>query len=127
MYSPLWRHVRHDAADWRSVGDALGPYIDRVAGSPWMGAEYCRRMYAGDGALFRGYWHMHVDEEAQAVAQMLGVFWQRRDLSHLHRHWTREGVAEPQYLSRANRGFSKSARLFKRRKAMRFPGHEPLG
>ncbi len=35
-----------------------GAYIDRVCGSPWMGREFCRRMYQGQGPLFSGYYHM---------------------------------------------------------------------
>ena len=28
--------------------------IDRIAGSPWMGREFCRRMYHGSGPMYNG-------------------------------------------------------------------------
>jgi len=101
-------------------------YIDRVAGSAWCGAEFCRRMYGGAGPLCADYWHTHVDEELQEIAQRLGVFWQRRDLTQHHNHWGRTTGRMPEYLRRANAEFSTAALLFGRRKALGFPRHEPI-
>lgn len=70
-------------------GDRQGAYIDRVAGSPWIGREFARRAYRGNGPYWPEYTHMGVDEELQAVAAKLGVFWQRPDLTHYHDHWGR--------------------------------------
>src|SRR5216683_3069212 len=64
-------------------GDSKSAYIDRVAGSPWLGREFCQRVNGGNGPLWHEYFHMGVDEELQAVAERLGVFWSRRDLTHL--------------------------------------------
>lgn len=108
--------------------------IDRICGSPWMGREFCERMYGGEGPLYYGYTHMHVDEELQAVAVKLGVLWQRPDLIHLHRHWMRETWPKvqraecPEFLKEANsmRHWNESKALFQSRKAAGFPGHEPL-
>lgn len=106
-----------------------GAYIDRVAGSPWLGVEWCRRMYGGDGPLWSGYWHMYVDEELQEVATRLGVFWQRPDLIHLHRHWARDSRGGPErmpvYIRRANAEFSEAKRIFAQRKQAGFPGCGP--
>ena len=63
--------------------------IDCICGSAWYGREYCRRMYQGQGPLWPEFKHMFVDEHAQCVAQKLGVLWQRRDLTQIHRHWGR--------------------------------------
>lgn len=63
--------------------------IDHIAGSPWMGREFCRRMYHGAGPLYNGFYHNFADEHLQRVAEKLGVFWQRRDLKQEHRHWAR--------------------------------------
>jgi hypothetical protein len=63
--------------------------IDRIAGSPWMGREFCRRMYHGGGPLYNGFYHNFADEHLQRVAQKLGVFQQRRDIIQEHRHWAR--------------------------------------
>lgn len=65
--------------------------IERIAGSPWMGREFCRRMYQGSGPLWPEFFHCFEDEHLQAVAQKLGVFWQRPDLTHYHHHFQRRG------------------------------------
>jgi len=100
-------------------------YIDRVAGSAWCGAEWCRRMYGGAGPLWPGWFHMSVDEELQEVATHLGVFWQRPDLTQMHHHWGRTTGRMPDYLKRANQEFYAAGRLFQQRKAAGFPGHQP--
>lgn len=111
--------------------------IDRICGSPWMGREFCRRMYGGNGPLYQEYVHMFVDEELQEVAIKLGVLWQRRDLIHLHHHFMRESVAAtsgavqkptPIHLVKANspEHWNQYKALFQSRKAWGFPGHEPL-
>jgi hypothetical protein len=115
----------------RHMGERGSAYIDRVCGSPWMGREFCRRMYQGNGPLFEGYFHMGEDEELQAVAQKLGVLWQRPDLIHFHRHWARKNKSRddmPKFLERANSAeeWQKYKQIFAERKALGFPGHEPL-
>jgi hypothetical protein len=117
--------------------------IDRIAGSPWMGREFCRRMYHGAGPMYNGYYHNFADEELQNVAQKLGVFWQRRDLIQEHRHWAtarprsegHTGISGdvrnmPEWARKINdprlSDWYKSKALFAARKAAGFPGHEPL-
>jgi len=101
-------------------------YIDRVCGSPWIGREFCRRVYGGNGPWWHEYRHMFVDEELQNVAQKLGVLWQRPDLTHMHLHWGREGdpLNRPAFLEEVNsaRHWEFSKALFQRRKAAGFPG-----
>lgn len=76
------------------TGDRFaGGSIDRIAGSPWLGREWCERINQGNGPLWSECTHMFVDEICQRVAQKLGVFWQRPDLIHLHRHFMRESDA----------------------------------
>lgn len=114
----------------------IGAYIDRVAGSPWIGREFARRMYQGNGPYFPEYTHMGVDEELQAVAQKLGVFWQRPDLTHFHQHWGRPRDGErigqadrmPAFLEKANSApeWARYKNIFASRKASGFPGSEPL-
>jgi hypothetical protein len=113
-----------------------GAYIDRVAGSPWIGREFARRMYQGRGPYWPEYTHMGVDEELQAVAMKYGVFWQRPDLTHFHQHWGRPREGEtigqsdrmPAFLKQANSAgeWKRYKRIFAERKAMGFPGSEPL-
>jgi hypothetical protein len=107
--------------------------IDRIAGSPWMGREFCQRMYHGGGPLYNGYFHNFADEELQCVAEKLGVFWQRRDLLQEHRHWARprgDWRDAPAWAHAINNpaqsDWNKSKALFAARKAAGFPGSEPL-
>lgn len=112
----------------RHIGQPGSAYIDRVCGSAWMGREFCRRMYQGNGPLFEGYFHMGEDEELQAVAIKLGVLWQRPDLIHYHHHHARTGKPRPAFLERANspEEWRKYKELFRIRQQLDFPGHEPL-
>jgi hypothetical protein len=63
--------------------------IDRICGSPWLGREWCRRSFGGNGPIWPEFMHMYGDEHLQNVAQKLGILWQRRDLTHLHKHYFR--------------------------------------
>jgi hypothetical protein len=110
---------------WR---DLQGRIIERIAGSPWMGREFCERVNGGRGPLWPAYKHCFVDEELQCVSQKLGVFWQRPDLTQLHQHWARKGGSMPDFLKEANskEHWDKYKALFEARKAGGFPGHEPL-
>lgn len=111
--------------------------IDRICGSPWLGREFCERMYGGKGPMCEEYRHQFPDEELQCVAVKLGILWQRRDLTHLHNHFCRvqngvnwqEGRAKmPEFLREANsqEHWRKYKAIFEARKAVGFPGHEPL-
>jgi len=90
--------------------DRRGRIIERIAGSPWLGREWCLRANQGKGPLWPGFFHMWADEALQIVAQQLGVFWQRPDLTHHHAHWGRPRPGErmghmsnmPQFLAHAN-------------------------
>jgi hypothetical protein len=93
--------------DW---GDRRGPYCDFVAGSPWMGREWCQRINQGKGPLWPGFYHMFADECLQELAIKLGVFWQRQDLTHKHLNWGRptdgrkmvDASEMPNFLVKAN-------------------------
>lgn len=111
--------------------------IDRICGSPWLGREFCRRMYGGRGPMNPEYRHMFDDEELQEVAVKLGALWQRPDLVHLHMHFMRATRAidspalvtqVPAHLVAANSAehWNKNKALFLSRKAAGFPGHEPI-
>ncbi len=66
--------------------DGQGRIIERIAGSPWLGREWCRRANCGQGPFWPEFRHMYGDEHLQRYAQHLGVFWQRPDLTHYHAH-----------------------------------------
>ena len=107
-------------------------YIERVAGSPWIGREFAERAYGGRGPYWPEYRHMFVDEELQAVAEKLGVFRQGRDLIHYHDHWSRRRGGNPAdmpaFLAVANspEHWKASKAIFEARKAAGFPGSELL-
>ncbi len=112
-----------------------GSYISRVAGSPWMGRDFCQRINRGTGPLHEGYWHCGEDEELMAVAIKYGCFLQRSDLIHTHLNWGRGPGGRPvdismmpAFLKRANSQEEWDAykRLFAEREANGFPGSEPL-
>jgi hypothetical protein len=118
--------------------DSKGRIIERIAGSPWMGREWCLRANQGRGPQWSEYTHMFADEELQLVAQKLGVFWQRPDLTHRHDHWTRENNRSvsssqakkpmPQFLAEAysREHWDKYKAIFLARRAQGFPGSDPL-
>jgi hypothetical protein len=66
-----------------------GGSIDRIAGSPWMGREWCERANQGAGPMYPGFSHMFTDEALLRTAELLGVYWKRPDLMHFHDHFTR--------------------------------------
>ena len=112
-----------------------GGSIDRIAGSPWIGREFCERAYGGNGPLWHEYRHFFEDQELQDVAEKLGVYWQRPDLTHLHHHFMRasddinaQAVQKPipPHLIEANSPahWNKFKALYESRKAAGFPGHE---
>jgi len=106
--------------------------VDKICGSPWMGREFCRRMYGGNGPFWPNYYHMFGDEEMHEVAKKLGILWNREDLSHYHHHFIREArekgkpIVCPDFLIKANAAYDVHLPEFKWRKAHGFPGHEPI-
>jgi hypothetical protein len=114
-------------------------YADRVCGSPWIGREFAKRINQGCGPLWPEYFHMFEDEELFNVATKYGLLWQRRDLTHLHKHWGRGPIGNdnamvnlethmPDFLKRANSAeeWYKAMKLHQRRQAEGYPGSELL-
>ena len=90
-------------ADPKQPNHIGSAYADRVCGSPWMGAEWCRRAHGGLGPLWPEFRHMFVDEALQYAAVQLNLLWQRPDLVQFHRHWARgQGAKCPGFLAEAN-------------------------
>jgi len=101
----------------------------QAAVSPWMGREWIRRGYGGNGPLFEGYGHFCPDTELCAVARKLNIYWDRPDVSQYHAHWTR--LPQDERKPWAHLGHAQDFRihdrdLFQSRKAAGFPGSEPL-
>lgn len=136
LYGPTFGVMQPTGDRWEVNGPGTGAGIDRVAGSPWIGRSFAERMYGGRGPLCEAYYHCGEDEELQAVATMMGVFWQRQDLTHMHSHWARPKTGEriapatrmPAFLKRANSSeeWASYKKIFADRKANGFPGSEPI-
>lgn len=102
--------------------------VDRICGSPWMGREFCRRMYGGNGPFWHSYYHMWGDEEMHKVCKMMGILWNRPDITHFHAHWQRPDTAKPypEFLKKANAAYAIHAPEFRYRESHNWPGHEPI-
>lgn len=105
-------------------------YIDRICGSPFMGRDFCRRANNGIGPLHPHFFHMHVDECLLEYAKMLGILWQRRDLTHHHDHWGRTGDSSkmPDFLRTVNspEHWEESKAILDRLKEEKFASCLPL-
>lgn len=66
-----------------------GCSIDHIAGSPWMGREWCLRAHGGRGPLWPEFYHNFADQMLQDISSKLGAFWQRLDIVHYHDHVSR--------------------------------------
>ncbi len=131
-----WGVMQPTGDRWLVNGPGTKPGSECVAGSPWMGREWCRRINGGRGPLWEEYFHCGEDEELQEVAIKYGVFWQRPDLTHHHEHWGRPKEGErlahssrmPEFLKRANSAheWAKMKRILADRKAAGWPGSEPI-
>lgn len=105
-----------------------GHGIETICGSPWMGREWCERGYSGYGPLCDAYVHNFVDNDLQEVAKLLGILWQRPDLSHIHNNWMWTTGIRPTFLDEAysQRHWDKYKRIYENRRAAGFPGHQLL-
>lgn len=93
-WSPLTSTRAETFGVMQPTGDRFaGGSIDRIAGSPWMGREWCLRANGGKGPFWPEFTHMFGDECLKRTAEKLGVYWARPDLVHLHRHFQRESDA----------------------------------
>lgn len=96
--------------------------IDRICGSAWLGRDWCARAHNGAGPLCPVFSHMFVDESLQYAAIAESCFLQRRDLTHLHNHYTRTNkpwptpAVEPPHMAKWNspQHWSSSKALFER-------------
>lgn len=115
--------------------DNLGRIIERIAGSPWLGREWCRRAHAGKGPLWPEFRHMFGDEALQLYAQSLGVFLQRPDLTHYHAHAQRIPGGNTSYNAppaphmkewNSQKHWQESKAIFERLKSTNFAECQPI-
>lgn len=100
----------------------------QFCGSPWLGRNWCNRMYQGSGPMFAGYVHHGADDELFWVAKCLGALWSRPDLSQFHEHFLRTGEKPPQWwIDAVEKNDEADTLHFIARAAHAFPGHTPTG
>lgn len=97
---------------------------ERVCISPWLGREWCRRGYGGNGPLWHEYFHLYVDEDLHNVAKGLGLLWHRPELCQYHAMYNRIGKKMPAFLSGERMAQPKAQALFCARRAAGYPGSE---
>jgi hypothetical protein len=102
------------------------PQSERVAGSPFLGREWCLRAYEGQGPLWQEYTHCFADQELAEVAEMHGVMFWDPDIKHLHNHFLRMGNRPPPHAAKAYAAYADDQATFERRKAAGFPGSDLL-
>jgi hypothetical protein len=110
------------------TGDPFaGRCIERIAGSPWLGRDWCFRAHDSEGPFYAAFTHMFGDEALKGIAEKLGVYWPRPDLTHFHNHFTRVGDESkhsnvPDHLKWCNspQHWAEAQALFNRLKASGF-------
>jgi len=106
--------------------DHMGAIIERIAGSPWMGREWCERANQGRGPMWPEFFHNWADQFLQETAIKYGRFARRRDLIHYHNHSRRKGGQWKDHQRKFDADYVKMKPLFEALKAAGFPGSEPL-
>jgi len=108
------------------AGDAYGAVADKAACvSPWIGKEFRERVYGGHGPMHEGYRHWYADAELMHVAERLGCFWWREDVSQYHDHFGRRGEPTPKHLLKWLPEHESGRQLYEQRRLDDWPGHEP--
>ena len=138
----------HAFAAWISIAQCSScNRLATLGPMGWAGSLNGSRVVLGSGGNLRGgpirgrgpyceeYFHMGGDEELKCVAENLGVYWARPDLTHFHQWFGRDGdqhqgvtVPIPAYMARAYgpEEWAHFQRVFTERKAAGFPGSELL-
>ena len=106
------------------VGDDLGG-TSEICGSPWIGRKFIENAYAGFGPYHPAYRQFYGDEELMCVAEKMGKLWMVKSVTQRHEHWLRPGIEKTENQIYNQRYWDHDAELFKRRKALGFPGALP--
>lgn len=102
-------------------GTSGGSDIDTAAASPWMGREFCEKVYGGRGPLWSEYFHYYADAELQAKAIALRCFEQFVGITQEHKHWSRSVDYCPPYMEEPSLRAEQDRQTFLRRQALGFP------
>lgn len=118
--------VMQPTGDLQGIDDSGRCAAARICGSGWYGRAWIERAYQGMGPVWSNYYHYYYDEEVQIVAQRLGVYWQRPDLTQQHYHWSWGHTRRETYHEQAQTHWAKDQAMFGLRNSQGFPFSEPL-
>ncbi len=109
------------------TGDPLGIdasgrcAAERICGSPWIGREFLLRWNGGGKVFCEKMHHFFADELLCRQTQACGLLWQRKDLTHFHRHPSRTGAPRPAYMERAQAHWAADEAVFREFERAGFP------
>lgn len=95
----------------------------RICGSPWVGKEWIKRAYLGNGPVNGKYGAFYADEELKYIAERSGRLWMRQDLIQFHMHWSFSGglTKQPYHERNSNLHWKNDKSIFEFQKANGFP------
>jgi hypothetical protein len=94
---------------------------ERICGSPWLGREFVLRWNGGAGVFCERMFHFFADELLKRQTEACGRLWQRKDLTHFHRHPTRMGITPPPYMVEAQKRWGQDEAVFREFERAGFP------
>jgi hypothetical protein len=119
--------VMQPCGDRQGMDRSGKPAAARICGSPWLGAEWIRRAYQGNGPVDSRFFHFYGDESLYEVAGKQNALWMRPDLMQYHRHWSWGHEPQQAYQRKnSNDHWLTDKALFELEKSKGFPGSEPL-
>jgi len=115
--------VMQPCGDPQGMDETCRPAAARICGSPWVGRDYVRCGYGGEGPFWSGYMHFYGDEELKSTAEANAVLWMRPDLTQFHHHWSFGHGAQAPYQKRnSDLWWGRDKALFMARRLAGWPG-----
>lgn len=96
------------------------------AWSPFIGPEFIRRAYRGEGPMYPGYFHHFADTELAEVAKAQGCWFANEDLMHDHLYFRWAGLPKPSYRRNIRRAHPHDRELYRTRRQRGFPESHPV-
>lgn len=118
---PAGDGVLQPCGDPQGMDDSGKPAAARICGSPWIGREWIKRAYQGNGPVDGKYNAFYADESLYHVAQKLGKLWMDPTLSQFHRHWSWGHLPRQSYHERNQRRWAEDRAMFERDLEAGFP------
>lgn len=123
---PNGEGIMQPSGDIQGIDNSGKPAAARICGSPWMGREWIKRAYLGNGPVDGRYNAFYADESLKHVAEKLGKLWMEPRLSQFHRHWSWHHLPRQSYHERNQARWHEDQKLFGLSMAAGFPEGEWL-